>query len=77
MLRKKEYTVEHIEKEYLGGLKLDLSSIDRGFAEAVEFYPECADKVKARSRMIIEKLISGYTEVDDGRTLHIVVTHGF
>ena len=72
-----KYTIEEIEKDYLGGVQIDRETVCNGFEEAILYHPEGSKTVKARSKRIIDHLISKFDTLEEERTLHIVVTHGF
>ena len=72
-----KYSIEEIEKEYLGGIQVDRETVGRGFDEAVSYYPETSTTINTRSKQIIDNLISKFDSLEEERTLHIVVTHGF
>ncbi len=44
-----KYSLEEIEKEYLGGVLLDRDTLDTGFEASLKYYPENSDTVKERS----------------------------
>ncbi len=72
-----KYSIEEIEKEYLGGVHVDRETLGNGFEEALLYYPETSDTINTRSKHIIDHLISKFDSPEEESTLHIVVTHGF
>ena len=46
---------ERIEREYLNGVTL--TDLDKGFEEAVLYYPEDSDRVKERSQRVIRSVV--------------------
>ena len=55
-----KYSIEEIEKGYLGGMMIDRETVGEGFEEALSYYPETSTTVKTRSKQIIDHLISKF-----------------
>ena len=45
-----KYSIEEIEKGYLGGVQVDRETVGEGFEEALSYYPETSSTVKTRSK---------------------------
>ena len=45
-----KYSIEEIEKGYLGGVQVDKETVGEGFEEALSYYPETSSTVKTRSK---------------------------